>query len=83
MLTAYLHHESGAQGPFLTESVEVKSTEAPRNNSRTGYGSRLPTRYMVKYLNKWRRVYCVIYSNVGTLYIGPAKNKTIVQIDDY
>ena len=36
----------------------------------TGYGKRIPTSYMVKHNNKWRRVYCCIYSNVGTCYIG-------------
>lgn len=36
----------------------------------SGYGKRIPTEYMVKYNGKWRRVYCRIYSNSGTLYIG-------------
>ena len=36
----------------------------------TGYGSRIPTRYMVKFNGRWRRVYCRQYSNIGTLYIG-------------
>ena len=36
----------------------------------SGYGSRIPTQYMVRFNNRWRRVYCYIYSNIGTLYIG-------------
>lgn len=36
----------------------------------SGYGKRIPTRYMVLLNGKWRRVYCCIFSNVGTLYIG-------------
>jgi len=38
-----------------------------------GYGSRIPTRYMVFHGGKWRRVYSRIYSNAGTLYIGRLK----------
>lgn len=36
----------------------------------SGYGKRIPTAYMVLVHGKWRRVYCCIYSNIGTLYIG-------------
>ena len=39
----------------------------------SGYGSRIPTQYKVKVNNKWRRVYCKIYSNIGMLYIGDVK----------
>lgn len=35
----------------------------------TGYGSALTTRYMVKYRNRWRRVYCCQFANSGTLYL--------------
>lgn len=38
--------------------------------SASGYGAKIPTQYMVKFNNRWRRVYCKIYSNIGTLYIG-------------
>lgn len=36
----------------------------------SGYGSKIPTQYMVQWEGKWRRVYCKIYSNIGTCYIG-------------
>lgn len=36
----------------------------------SGYGARVPTEYMVWYNGHWRRVYCRIYSNIGTLFIG-------------
>jgi len=45
----------------------------------TGYGSRLPTQYMVKVVNRWRRVYCVCFSNVGTLYIGNLSDNQIIK----
>jgi hypothetical protein len=36
----------------------------------SGYGKRIPTRYMVRLHGKWRRVYCCIHSNSGTCYVG-------------
>jgi hypothetical protein len=48
----------------------------------TGYGKKIPTRYMVRTVdNKWRRVYCAIYSNVGTCYVMHGKNRTIVNFE--
>lgn len=35
----------------------------------TGYGSKIPTQYKVKYEGRLYRVYCHIYSNSGTCYI--------------
>jgi len=35
----------------------------------TGYGRKIPTEYMVKFNNRWRRIYCCIFSNAGTTYI--------------
>ena len=36
----------------------------------SGYGARIPMPYMVRVNGKWRRVYCRIYSNIETLFIG-------------
>lgn len=73
-LTAYLQHGRGTTGPFSTESVEVKIEPmshhlAGLSYTASGYGSRIPTEYMIKWRGIWRRVYCRIYSNNGTLYI--------------
>jgi len=35
----------------------------------TGYGHKIPTQYKVKHLNRWKRVYCRVFSNSGSLYI--------------
>lgn len=37
----------------------------------SGYGKKIPTQYMVRlsFNPRWLRVYQVIYSNVGSLYI--------------
>ena len=36
----------------------------------TGYGSRLPTVYMIRVNGKWRRVYARCFSNSSTCFIG-------------
>jgi len=46
----------------------------------TGYGSKIPTEYMIRYKDRWRRVYCCIWSNCGTNYIISKKQKIIVDI---
>lgn len=47
----------------------------------TGYGSKIPTRYLVRTVDqKWRRVYCAQFSNAGTLYVMHGKNRTIVNL---
>ena len=53
----------------LKEQGLVKKTDCTKSNSKTGYGSKIPTQYMVFIDAKWRRVYCRIYSNIGTLYV--------------
>lgn len=82
---AYLQHGTGS-GPFLTESVEVKRAptwwqEKGLQYTASGYGSRIPTEFMVRVNNRWRRVYCRIFSNVGSLFIGKGDSRVSVQID--
>lgn len=79
-LEAFLQHGK-AGGPYLTERVAVKEKEAPRFYSASGYGSRIPTDYMVWCNGRWRRVYCVCWANVGSLYIGRGSSKIFVTID--
>lgn len=72
--TAYIQHGKSGE-PMRTEKVEVKEAllawqKQGLQYTASGYGKRIPTRYMVKTNNRWRRVYCVISSNVGTLYVG-------------
>ena len=44
----------------------------------SGYGSKIPTSRMVRVDNRWRRVYCTIYSNIGTCWFVQDKQKVIV-----
>ena len=73
-LSAYLQHGK-AGGPYRTESVEIE--ERPMSHhanlrltwTASGYGARIPTPYMVKWLGRWRRVYAACFSNVASHYI--------------
>lgn len=47
----------------------VRITDTPRHSSATGYGRKIPTRYQLKYENRWHRVYMMVYGNAGTAYI--------------
>lgn len=51
----------------------------------SGYGSKIPTEYMIRYTingkTRLYRVYCMVYSNSGSLYI--IANKTMYFVDDY
>jgi hypothetical protein len=46
--------------------------------TRSGYGRRIPMRYIIRLNNRWRRVYCCKYSNAGTCYVGKIEQKLFV-----
>lgn len=78
-MKAYIHTKARRAGggfdSYQTQAVEVKEKplwwqEAGLSYTASGYGSRIPTRYMVKLNGRWRRVYCIVYSNSGTLFLG-------------
>jgi hypothetical protein len=55
---------------------------APPNPYTSGYGRKIPTRYMVRTIDqRWRRVYCVQWSNAGSLYIVQNGECVIVEFD--
>lgn len=85
MAIAYLQHGTIGE-PMRTESVPVK--RAPLDHHRlglsftaSGYGSRIPTEHMVQVEGRWRRVYCAIFSNSGTLYIGKFRQPGMIRVD--
>ena len=47
----------------------------------TGYGKKIPKTRMVRLPNdrRWRRVYCCIYSNIGTCYVTQGKNWIVIK----
>jgi len=70
----YLQHGTHSEGNFLTERVEYKEKLLPYQQTglmytASGYGKKIPTSYMIKYNNRWHRVYSCIFSNSGTNYI--------------
>jgi len=69
MLNCYLQFGKAPQPMQTVKADAVKLTETPRNNSASGYGSKLPTRYMIQHNNRWRRVYAICWSNCATHYI--------------
>ena len=52
------------------ERCPIRHTAQP-NYGRTasGYGSKIPTRYQVELLGRWRRVYVMQYGNAGSAYV--------------
>ena len=71
MKTLFIHDQT------TDIKIECSAKDAPMYHhtnglsfTASGYGRRIPTRYMIHYMGKWRRVYCRIYSNIGTCYIG-------------
>ena len=45
----------------------------------SGYGRRIPMRYMVQWHGRWRRVYYCNFGNAGTAYIGNLSDGITVQ----
>ena len=46
--------------------------------TRTGYGSRIPTRQKVFFNGKWRRIYCRVFSNTGTRYLRTTDKSEVI-----
>ena len=46
--------------------------------SASGYGRKIPSRYMVRLNNKWRRVYHAIWGNIGTAYVTDKSGKWLI-----
>lgn len=74
----------GTRDCFATFETDAKVNELPWQTAgltwtASGYGRRIPTRYMVRLHGKWRRVYCCQISNSGTLYIGKIGDSVIVR----
>lgn len=76
-LHAHITHirPDGSHDTMQTVAVESKHVplychQRGLMQTASGYGRRIATATMVRFNGKWRRVYCCIYSNVGTCYIG-------------
>ena len=56
-----------------------QTTTSPVCYSRTGYGSKLPTGYMVNDGTRNRRVYAICYSNAASFYVLVKGDKLFIQ----
>lgn len=53
-----------------TRVTDKRQTKAPLNRSRSGYGNKIPSTWMLKLDGKrWHRVYIICFSNAGSAYI--------------
>jgi len=82
MNLAYIQHGEWG-GPYRTEMADGIAVDAyaPPNPYKSGYGPKIPTRYRILYLGHWRRVYCALYANSGSLYVIILGDATIVSIE--
>lgn len=78
-MQAYIYtsnlHPDGSRDSFATIRVDCQVKplwwqEKGLSFTATGYGARIATPYVVRFNGKLRRVYCLQYSNAGTLFIG-------------
>ncbi len=61
--------------PMQTIGVPIKESLLPWQKSglsytSSGYGRKIPSRYMVQWQGRWRRVYIACFGNASTHYIG-------------
>ena len=63
----------------LTKHAPMLCHKLGLMQTSTGYGKRIATATKIQYKGKWRRVYCAIYSNIGTCYIGKLEQGLIVR----
>jgi hypothetical protein len=74
---------TNSRGEFIRLQIleTVEKTAPHAGMTRTGYGSRIPCGYLarVHLFGKFYRVYCRIFSNIGTCYIVVGGKRFIVE----
>lgn len=55
--------------PELVDEVVIDEAPPRYGASASGYGSKIPTRYRVRYAGRMRRVYMMQYGNSGSSYV--------------
>jgi hypothetical protein len=73
-MIAYLNFKASDVGPFQTVSVPAKIKtlwwqDRGLSFTASGYGSRIPSRYMVQWAGRWRRVYVACWGNASSLWL--------------
>lgn len=68
-------HEHYPQATYFRSRYEGRS-----GLTRSGYGKRLPTDYMVRIGSRNHRLYCMCWSNAGTCWVR-VKGKQFIFVD--
>ena len=84
-MRAYIRYGNDGE-PIATEVVECREKMLPWQEkglqyTASGYGNKIPTSWQVKHNNRWKRVYCRMYSNIGALYIVSGTDKLFLDIE--
>ena len=54
----------------VIDPADIRTTAQPRyGQTVTGYGSGIPTQYMIRVANRWHRVKVDCYGNAGSSYV--------------
>lgn len=65
--------KTDSNGDFIRlQAIETMDKNAPRSGqTASGYGDKIPTSYLARTETGgvFRRVYCRIFSNIGTCYV--------------
>jgi hypothetical protein len=62
--------------------TDCKMTDTPRyGRTLSGYGRKIPTRYMVRYGATWHRVYAAQYGNSASIYIVHGGSDLVLDTD--
>lgn len=59
----------------------MRVTDVPRYGAGAFYGPKLPTRYMLTYAGRERRVYAMSYGNAASVYVVVAGNDVFLDTD--
>ena len=68
---------------YINQPFERIITKMPENKSITGYGSKLPTQYMVLINKRKYRVYAICFSNCASHYILMNKKRVFLRDSDF
>lgn len=68
---------------YINQPFKIIITKIPENKSITGYGSKLPTQYMVLTNNRKYRVYAICFSNCASYYILINKERVYLRDSDF
>lgn len=85
MLTLPIERKTDNDLPYVAMTYRLVDTPlswqtAGLSYTASGYGAKIPTRYVAKFFNGLRRrVYCTCYSNAGTYWVYVSGERVILR----